>query len=692
MAHSPASLGGGSQALAAQPAELNGLRSPGRATRPISVGNSEDLSSSTEARLSQSRWLAESLQERAPSAALASPVSRLESRVKIVESQGAKCDRRVAELAGLAQALSEEQRVLLVRVDKLEETRGVVGTRVDGAADGTEDHARRLSRLEREQRTVAVNMRLVVSVAEEAQQRQQQRLRTLQESMESRLRVLEELLPTFSDSHLPDFQKGHYLDRSSVADELRGSGVSSSLGTAGKRLEEAQQLLRHGASSSHEVGDTGQAPLVRTPLMEDFQAELQTMSLRIHGAEEQLAQLQGMLEEVHCQPTTKVAEEDIAKLRVEVAEAKDVADAAITLRRHSAEVDAGKIDKLAELVGEAKTVADAAMAKAAELALAPATQLADMDTKISQVKAVADEAFSRSQVFQVNDVHDIKQQLQEAKQDLNISKRLSAEAKKLAEVAMSRTESQSELTPAEVLETGGLSSACSGDLAAGAADFEARIEALQVQLANNDASRHRRRPPRKGRRSTAEDAITEYRAQAHAIEADLEVRLSKLNTQMRDEALANDQQHTSMEAGSIEDDMRSWCAHVEEELSADIKEAHRRCDTIQEAVGQQLMVSVWRLEQELPNAVSKVDRLVCECHERFAKVEEHDVRLNYALGKLGACEQRLQTCVERVERIPNTQQVRMICREESNKACDELNISQLARPPLVHAGLKDVDA
>mmetsp|Transcript_25952 Transcript_25952/g.59993 ORF Transcript_25952/g.59993 Transcript_25952/m.59993 type:complete len:689 (+) Transcript_25952:51-2117(+) len=688
MASSPSSQSRWPKAPAGQ-GDLIGLRSPGRTSKPPSVGHTAELWSSTEARNSQSKWLAESLQERPSDVPWASSVSCLESRVKVLESQGGRCDRRVAELAGLAQALSEEQRVLLVRVDKLEETRGIVGTTyATGASDGTEDHARRLARLEREQRTVAVNLRLVVSVAEEAQQRQQQRLRALQDALEGRLRVLEEVISTFSEGHLTELHKSQSLDRSGIADELRGVGVSSSLGAAGKRLEEAQQLLRHGTTSSHEVGDTGQAPLLRTPLMEDIQSEMQAVSARLHGVEEQMANLQCDVLEVKCKPIAKVAEEEMAKLREEVAEAKDVADAAITLRRHSAEVDASKIEKLMGLLKEAKAVADAALARTEELAVAPATQLADMDTKISQVKAIADDAFSRSQLFEVNDVHDIKQQLQEAKRDLNLSKRMSAEAKKLAEVAMSRTESQSEMTPTEAVETGRLSSACSGDLAAGAADFEARTEALHMPLAN---SAHRR-SPRKGRRSTAEDAITEYRAQAHAIEADLEVRLSKLNTQMRDEAAAPEQQHTSMEAASIEEDVRSWCAQLEEELSADIKEAHRRCDTIQEAVGQQIMVSVWRLEKELPSAVSKVDRLVGECHERFAKVEEHDVRLNYALGKLGACEQRLQTCVERIERVPNGQQVRMICREESNRAREALHLAQLERPHMADGGAKDWDA
>ncbi|CAE8650629.1 unnamed protein product, partial [Polarella glacialis] len=52
---------------------------------------------------------------------LRASISRLESRVRVLEGQGVRADRRAAELAGLAQALTEEQRALLIRLDRLEE-------------------------------------------------------------------------------------------------------------------------------------------------------------------------------------------------------------------------------------------------------------------------------------------------------------------------------------------------------------------------------------------------------------------------------------------------------------------------------------------------------------------------------------------------------------------------------------------
>ncbi|CAE8613338.1 unnamed protein product, partial [Polarella glacialis] len=120
---------------------------------------------------------------------LRASISRLESRVRVLEGQGVRADRRAAELAGLAQALTEEQRALLIRLDRLEEQ---LRTRNELAEAPTEEWLRRVGRLEREQRAAALNLRLVVSVAEEAQQRAAQTTRCFEDLIEGRLRPLEE--------------------------------------------------------------------------------------------------------------------------------------------------------------------------------------------------------------------------------------------------------------------------------------------------------------------------------------------------------------------------------------------------------------------------------------------------------------------------------------------------------------------
>ncbi|CAK9021585.1 C2H2-type domain-containing protein [Durusdinium trenchii] len=122
---------------------------------------------------------------------LRSAVTRLEARMHALEGQNLRSDRRAAELAGLTQvframgpALTEEQRALLIRLDRLED--GHLGDTIWRMVP--ED---RLGRLEQEHRTLALELRLTASVAEEAQQKQQQRIRSLEESMGARLRKLE---------------------------------------------------------------------------------------------------------------------------------------------------------------------------------------------------------------------------------------------------------------------------------------------------------------------------------------------------------------------------------------------------------------------------------------------------------------------------------------------------------------------
>ncbi|CAK9002336.1 unnamed protein product [Durusdinium trenchii] len=111
-----------------------------------------------------------------------SAVARLEARMHALEGQSLRSDRRASELAGLAQALTEEQRALLIRLDRLEDLK---------RRDAVQVPEDRLGRLEQEHRTLALELRLTVSVAEEAQQKQQQRIRSVEESLATRIRKLE---------------------------------------------------------------------------------------------------------------------------------------------------------------------------------------------------------------------------------------------------------------------------------------------------------------------------------------------------------------------------------------------------------------------------------------------------------------------------------------------------------------------
>merc|ERR1711920_581252 len=77
--------------------------------------------------------------------------------------------------------------------------------------------------------------------------------------------------------------------------------------------------------------------------------------------------------------------------------------------------------------------------------------------------------------------------------------------------------------------------------------------------------------------------------------------------------------------------------------------------------------------------MEKVDRILAERAERFAKEEEVDVRMNLMLTKLGTNEQKVQSCMDRLERVPSASQVRMLYREELHKQLEEVNVVGLER-------------
>jgi len=109
-------------------------------------------------------------------------MSQLDMRLHSLESQGARSDRRVAELASLAQALTEEQRANILRLDRLEEyarcsqgqsssfySNSSARDRSSQAASGSEETQRRLCNVERETHTISTNLKLIVSSVEEAE-------------------------------------------------------------------------------------------------------------------------------------------------------------------------------------------------------------------------------------------------------------------------------------------------------------------------------------------------------------------------------------------------------------------------------------------------------------------------------------------------------------------------------------------
>jgi len=117
--------------------------------------------------------------------------------------------------------------------------------------------------------------------------------------------------------------------------------------------------------------------------------------------------------------------------------------------------------------------------------------------------------------------------------------------------------------------------------------------------------------------------------------------------------------------------------HLEETFSpsmSNLELDHQELRNImQDEIDQRVMVSIWRIEQQQTQAMSKVDQFMEECSERFAKIKEHEVRMELILTKLNAAEQRLQACEDRVERLPTIGQVSMKCQEEFGRRLESLN-------------------
>ncbi|CAE6912363.1 unnamed protein product [Symbiodinium sp. CCMP2592] len=246
---------------------------------------------------------------------LRSSLARLEARVRALEGQGVRSDRRAAELAGLAQALTEEQRTLLIRLDRLEEQ---MKPWQQKEAQAPEE---RLSRLEREQRAAALELRLASSSAEEASQRQQQRLRALEGRLED---ALESRLLAWEAAAKPGDAPRTPVETEPVALHLRSLVASSPLRADTSLLAE----LRHEVAS--EV--SAEVRLLRTQMDEVHRRSASTFSetleARVTGLADAVEELRTQLdappkqhEDSACSP--------ISPKRLEDSEAADPAPAQV---------------------------------------------------------------------------------------------------------------------------------------------------------------------------------------------------------------------------------------------------------------------------------------------------------------------------------------------------------------------------
>jgi hypothetical protein len=129
----------------------------------------------------------------------------------------------------------------------------------------------------------------------------------------------------------------------------------------------------------------------------------------------------------------------------------------------------------------------------------------------------------------------------------------------------------------------------------------------------------------------------------------------------------------------------------EHDLLIEVSEVREKCNFLQELVDKKLMVGIWQVERQLPEAMSKFERLLGEHTERIAKAEEHEVRLNLALGRLSRNEERIQNCADRIERLPDIGRCQLTWREDMRKQLDDLDVHRLKHNVEMHSeALEDI--
>jgi len=104
---------------------------------------------------------------------------------------------------------------------------------------------------------------------------------------------------------------------------------------------------------------------------------------------------------------------------------------------------------------------------------------------------------------------------------------------------------------------------------------------------------------------------------------------------------------------------RQWamCAqNYEAQFSSAVAEVRRRIDALQQLVDERVLVDLWQLTKQMPEAISRVDRISGQCQECLAKTEAHEVRIDLVRTSFEAHEQKFQALADRVERTMSSEQ------------------------------------
>lgn len=683
---------------------------------------------------------------------LRSSISRLEARLRSLEGQGVRADRRAAELAGLAQALTEEQRALLLRLDRVEEQLRVSRQRDSPPAVAGEEWLRRITRIEREQRAAALNLRLVVSVTEEAQQRQHQRMRSLEELADGRFRAVEERLGLRPQERL----------RSSASEPQAAAAASTALGPEAVGASVAGLLSQLRAQSeqdyptalSQQEGasrlEVAELQLLVEELGRSLTPRADALDARVRGLQDTVEELRSRLDSLSHQEglsdvvaglhalVTKVGAQDI--LLREVSKPSQVTAAgleifqracverlreleqrleAVTFRTASDDApSAAELARVAKRVEEqALVLADVQARVAAAGALNPELQLRQAEAQaevLVELQVLLGEGVVRpaqlEELFSRTDANsEALQQLTQKVERVQKIEELESSLRRVEELAARLEALQTDTCPLGQLA---VTAEAVEELRCKVQELPSReqlmgilsqggqihLEQSQVQVRQHAAALEELRQKISSLAATGasaaavsqtvaktlaghEMAIADLKERLEAKVKALEAQLGQLLTSKGSTMCSGLEQIAeggTREALSPLPEGLSF-GNLSSFLEAEVTELRTRCNSLQEVIDQRLLISLMQLEKQVPEALSRVQLLLNEQTERLSKIEEHDVRLNIALMRLTTQEQKVHSCLDKVERLPSLNQVRSLWRDELERRLGEQNLEGLSR-------------
>ncbi|CAE7490415.1 unnamed protein product [Symbiodinium pilosum] len=112
-------------------------------------------------------------------------------------------------------------------------------------------------------------------------------------------------------------------------------------------------------------------------------------------------------------------------------------------------------------------------------------------------------------------------------------------------------------------------------------------------------------------------------------------------------------------------------AHVTSRVSAKVEAVEGFTAELRVLVEERLLIALAELEQQVPQLCRQQELQAADAAERAGKLQEYEVRLEMVSRRLGTQEERLQSCFDRLERVPQLPQLRSLCREEAQKRLGE---------------------